>query len=141
MHAILFFKINLSVETIKIDSGIRDSLAEVDSVCGCAYVCEVSTLRLFWLCADYRVSSSTVLYHCSFTLAPCDFPLQASHGQLFPKQKGEERKGEHENESTCNTVNQVTNTFAFKQHQYPYFVKEEKLLDQHCGTLKPTLMY
>ncbi|KAI9526180.1 hypothetical protein NQZ68_002728 [Dissostichus eleginoides] len=34
--------------------------------------------------------SSTVLYHCSFTLAPCDFPLQASHGQLFPE--GEEGK-------------------------------------------------
>lgn len=83
-------------------------------VCGCAYVCEVSTMWLFWLCADYRASGSTVLYHCSFAFAPCDFPLQASHGQLFPKQKGDERKGDNESESTCDTVNLVTNMFCIK---------------------------
>lgn len=54
-------------------------------------------------------STSTVLYHCSFALAPCDFPLQASHSQLFPKPKKQEMEGrererggkENKNESVC----------------------------------------
>lgn len=50
----------------------------------------------FGLCVDYRESSSIVLYHCSFAFASCDFPLQASHSQLFPGQKEEEDEEEEE---------------------------------------------
>lgn len=40
-----------------------------------------------------QTSHSRVLYHCSLTLAPRNFPLQAGHGQFFPVQKKKRRMG------------------------------------------------
>lgn len=67
-------------------------LAEPDGFCVGMYV-EWTHCGFSGFVKMIGPSTSTVLYHCSFALAPCDFPLQASHSQLFPKPKKQEKEG------------------------------------------------
>lgn len=67
-----------------------------------------------WRRADYGGR-----YHRSFALAPCDFPLQASHGQLLPKHR------DKDSESTCGGCHRNSGPSPETGGRHHVFVREK----------------